>query len=109
MANAYKESLFGTNNIHSVQALIAQEEAHQKEIEANRASYQTKLKLYALLAGLLILLLIAFILYRNTMQKQKANKVLGENIGRTKIDAKTQLIQSEKMALAWRAYGRNCP
>ncbi len=97
MANAYKENLFGTNNIHAVQALIAQEEAHQKEIEANRASYQTKLKLYALLAGLLILLLIALILYRNNLQKQKANKVLEKTLAELK-STQTQLIQSEKMA-----------
>jgi len=97
MANAYKESLFGTNNIHSVQALVAQEEAHQKEIEANRASYQTKLKLLALLAGLGILLLIALILYRNNLQKQKANKVLEKTLAELK-STQTQLIQSEKMA-----------
>ncbi len=97
MANAYKESLFGTNNIHSIQALVAQEEAHQKEIEANRISYQTKLKLYALLAGLGILLIIALILYRNNLQKQKANKVLEKTLVKLK-STQTQLVHSEKMA-----------
>jgi len=96
-ANAYKELLFGTNNIYTVQALVSQQEEHQKEIEANRISYQNRLKLYALLAGLGILLLVALILYRNNLQKQKANKLLESTLSNLKT-TQTQLIQSEKMA-----------
>jgi two-component system NtrC family sensor kinase len=97
IADFYKESLFGANNINAVQALVAQEEEHQKEIEANRVSYQNRLKLYALIAGLGILLLVALILFRNNRQKQKANKVLENTLSDLK-STKTQLIQSEKMA-----------
>ncbi len=97
IANAYKEQLFGTNNIYAVQTLVAQEDKHQKEIEANRVSYQNKLRLYALLAGLGIVVLIALILYRNNLQKHKANKVLKKTLADLK-SAQTQLIQSEKMA-----------
>jgi len=97
LANTYKERLFGTNNIYSVQALVKQYEEHQKEIEVNRVSYQNKLKLYALLAGLGLLLLIALIQYQNNRQKKKANKVLENTLANLK-STQTQLIQSEKMA-----------
>ena len=60
-------------------------------------AYQTQLKQYIFLAGLGILLLIAFILYRNNKQKQKANKVLESTLTNLK-STQAQLIQSEKMA-----------
>ncbi len=72
IADSYKDSLFGTNNIQAIQTLVAQEEQHQKEIEAAQINYRNKLKQYTLFAGLGILLLIALILYRNNRQKQKA-------------------------------------
>ncbi|HJP64124.1 MAG TPA: ATP-binding protein [Mucilaginibacter sp.] len=111
IANSYKESLFGTNNIYAVQALAAQEEAYQKELEANRISFQNKLKLYSLLLGLGIVLLVAMILYRNNRQKQKANYLLSEqkeeiavqrdNLSQALLELKNtqaQLVQREKMA-----------
>ncbi|HVS92624.1 MAG TPA: ATP-binding protein [Mucilaginibacter sp.] len=97
IANVYKESLFGANNINAVQTLVAQEEEHQKEIETNRVNYQNRLKLYALIAGFGILFLVALILYRNNRQKQKANKVLVSTLDDLKA-TQTQLLQREKMA-----------
>lgn len=111
IANSYNENLFGTNNIYAVQALAAQEEAYQKEIEYNRISFQNKLKLYSLFLGLGIVLLIALILYRNNRQKQKANYLLSEqkeeiamqrdNLSQALRELKNtqaQLVQREKMA-----------
>jgi len=97
LASIYKDSLFGAGNIQAIQALVTQNEQHQKEIEASRARYQNNLKLYALFAGLGILILVASILYRNNSQKQKANKVL-ENTLATLRSTQAQLIQQEKMA-----------
>jgi tetratricopeptide (TPR) repeat protein len=97
IAGTYKDSLFGAGNIQAIQTLVAQEEAHQKEIEADRITYQNKLKQYALVAGLGILLLVAFILFRNNRQKQRANKILETTLSDLK-STQSQLIQSEKMA-----------
>src|SRR6185369_7313304 len=76
----------------------------QKEIKTAEVAYQNQLKQYALIAGLAILLLVAFFLYRNN-QKQKKAKLLLQNknevIEKTLSHLKTtqaQLIQSEKMA-----------
>jgi C4-dicarboxylate-specific signal transduction histidine kinase len=97
IANTYKDSLFGTGNIQTIQALVDKEEEHQKEIEAAKTKYQDQLKQYAFIAGLGILLLIASILYRNNRQKQKANKILEGTLTNLKA-TQSQLIQSEKMA-----------
>ncbi len=97
MATAVKDSLFGAGNVQAIQAMVAKEEARQKEIELAKTMYQNKLKQYGLLGGLSVVCIIAFILYNNNRQKQKANKVLQTTLDNLKA-AQAQLIQSEKMA-----------
>ena len=104
IADAYKDSLFGTGNLQAVQTLVAHEEQRQKEIEATKIEYQNKFKQYALMAGLAMLLLIAFSLYRNNRKEKNAKNLLQQKnnvIEQTLTDLKStqsQLIQSEKMA-----------
>ena len=71
IADAYKDSLFGAGNMQAVQALVAHEEERQKEIEAAKIAYQNQLKQYALLAGLVMLLVIAFFFIAITGKKRK--------------------------------------
>jgi two-component system, NtrC family, sensor kinase len=104
IANVYKDSVFGPGSLQAIQTLVTQQEEHQKEIDAAKKTYQTKLTQYGLLAGLVMFLVIAFILYRNNRRKQKANVLLlqqKEEIQSTLSQLKatqSQLIQSEKMA-----------
>ncbi|MEO6405043.1 MAG: ATP-binding protein [Ferruginibacter sp.] len=104
IADAYKDSLFGTGNLQAVQTLVAHEEQRQKEIEATKIEYQNKFKQYALMAGLAMLLLIAFFLYRSNRKEKNAKNLLQQKnkvIEQTLINLKStqsQLIQSEKMA-----------
>ena len=104
IADAYKDSLFGAGNIEAVQTLVAREEDRQKEIKAAKIAYQSQLKEYGLIAGVIILLLIAFFLYRNNRREKSAKQVLqnkNELIEQTLSNLKStqaQLIQSEKMA-----------
>jgi len=104
IAAAAKDSLFGVNNIQAIQNLVAGEEAKQKALEDARISYRNRIRLYGLATGLAALLIIAFILYRNNRQKQKANIVLQQQKRRIETtleelkSTQSQLIQSEKMA-----------
>jgi two-component system NtrC family sensor kinase len=104
IANNYKDSIFGAGNIEAVQTLVAREEERQKEIKTAEVAYRNQLKQYALIAGLAILLLTAFFLYRNNRKEKKAKLVLqnkNEVIEKTLSHLKTtqaQLIHSEKMA-----------
>jgi signal transduction histidine kinase len=70
---------------------------HKQQIEAAKTAYKNKVTQYALIAGLAVFLLVAFILYRNNKQKQKANKVLETTLVNLKT-TQAQLIHSEKMA-----------
>jgi two-component system, NtrC family, sensor kinase len=97
IAAAAKDSLFGAGNIKTIQTLVSKEEVRQKEIELAKTAYQNKLKQYGLLGGLGVFSIVAFILYRNNRQKQKANKILESTLSNLK-STQSQLIQSEKMA-----------
>ncbi len=47
--------------------------------------YQNKIRTYSMLAGLLVVLFIALILYRNNKQKHKANKVLETTLSNLRV------------------------
>ena len=74
-------------------------DVHQKEQEiiATKKEYQNRLQKYLLLVGLGVFSIIAFILFRNNRQKQKANKVLESTLSDLR-STQSLLIQSEKMA-----------
>ncbi|MDH5249700.1 MAG: ATP-binding protein [Cyclobacteriaceae bacterium] len=68
-----------------------------QELEIDNEKTKSRIRVYSLLAGLTIIFLIAFLLYRNNRQKQRANKVLEATLSNLK-STQSQLIQSEKMA-----------
>ncbi len=84
-------------NLANFQKLTLSEQLRLRDIENEKAAYQSRIRTYALLAGLVIFLLIGLILYRNNRQKRKANKVLQTALTNLK-STQSQLIQSEKMA-----------
>jgi signal transduction histidine kinase len=97
-AIAFKDSLYNQGRAIAIENLTAfDEQERQYEIETAKTSYQNQVKQYALLAGLGVFLLIAFILYWNNVQKQKTNKLLESTLGNLR-STQSQLIQSEKMA-----------
>ena len=110
LAAIQKTNNFG--NLNAIQNLAAfDEEERQYKLDITQAAYQNRVRQYALLAGLGVFLLIAFFLYRNNRQKQKANALLRhqkEEISTQKLivektlselkSTQSQLIQSEKMA-----------
>jgi signal transduction histidine kinase len=73
------------------------EQERQRELAEAKSAYRNQIKQYSLLAGLGVILLIAFILYRSNQRKQKANKVLETTLTRLK-STQALLVQSEKMA-----------
>jgi signal transduction histidine kinase len=104
VASAAENGLFGVNNIQTIQNFLAREEAKQKELDDAKIAYRNRLKLFGLLTGLAVLLIIAFILYRNNRHKQIVNKHLEqqkESLQTALSELKStqsQLIQSGKMA-----------
>jgi signal transduction histidine kinase len=97
----YKDSL---KELNTREGIVLMEIQKQKELQdatfreqQNRIAYENNVRLYALVIGVAFLLLVAFILYRNNLQKKKTNKVLEATLADLK-STQAQLIQSEKMA-----------
>jgi signal transduction histidine kinase len=84
-------------NLADFQKLSLSEAMRLEQLENERIQTQAKIRTYGMLAGLAILSIIGFILYRNNRQKQKANKVLESALTNLK-STQAQLIQAEKMA-----------
>ena len=105
---AVKDSLFSEEKIKQLQNLSFNEQMRQQElqqtIQQTQLKYRTRLNIYILLAGLLILLIVALGLWRRNIFKQKSFALLQkqkEQIQSTLTQLKStqaQLIQSEKMA-----------
>ncbi len=92
-----KDSIFSRDKDRAVQHIGFNEKLKQQAIIAAQAKYKSRLQLYVSIAGLLVLLLIIGILWRNTLEKQKAKLKIEKAYTELK-QAQTQLIQSEKMA-----------
>jgi signal transduction histidine kinase len=106
-----KDSLFSLQKIMDFQNISFSKQLHEQELDAQKKQDETKVKIYALIAGLVSFLIIASFLYRNNRIKQRSYKLLQkqkEEIDYQKsiIEAaleelkstQAQLIQREKMA-----------
>ena len=98
------DDLYGAKRVQDLQKTLAEEQHRQQQIQEEQFEKESRLKQYGFIAGLVIILMIAFILYRNNLQKKKANILLHhqkEKVETTLSELKStqkQLIQSEKMA-----------
>jgi len=108
---AMKDSLFSREKVKQIENLSFNEQIRQQEILAEQEQLRNKIKIFALLTGLFIVLLVAFMLWRNNQHKQKAYALLKKqkqetDIQKTKAEktleelrsTQSQLIQAEKMA-----------
>ena len=106
-----KDSLFSREKTWAIQNLSYKEKEKQAEIEASELKFKNRLRIYILLGGVLTLLIIAGILFKNNRNRQKAFALLQKqkqetDIQKTKAEqaltelksTQSQLIQSEKMA-----------
>jgi signal transduction histidine kinase len=104
IAVAAKDSLHSSEKVMSVKSVAFKEQERQNEIQRKQMAYRSNVKIYASLAGLVVLIFIASLLFRNNRNQRKANALLQQQkneIARTLSDLRTtqtQLIQSEKMA-----------
>jgi signal transduction histidine kinase len=99
-----KDSLFNSKNAQEFQNIDFEAQQRQQQIEAAQQAYRVKFRMYALITGLTIFLFIAVVLWRNSLQRKKANILLSKQkneLETTLATLKTtqnQLVQSEKMA-----------
>jgi two-component system NtrC family sensor kinase len=108
ITTAAKDSLYSQDKIKQLLSLDFDEKERQQELQVAQKEAQkeaeNRLRTYILSGGLGVLLLLALIFWRNSRQRQKANKLLHrqkEDIENAMAQLKltqNQLIQSEKMA-----------
>ncbi|MGZ3945317.1 MAG: ATP-binding protein [Mucilaginibacter sp.] len=104
LATAAKDSIYSQDRVKQLLTLDFEEKQHQQEIASAQEQYRDKVRMYALIAGLVVLLLVAIIFWRNSNQRKKANQLLQkqkEEIQTTLGELRTtqnQLVQSAKMA-----------
>jgi signal transduction histidine kinase len=91
------DSVFNAKQAQQFQNIDFDAMQRKQQVEAAKTAFKNKVTQYGLITGLGVFLLIAFILYRNNRQKQKANKVLETTLANLKT-TQAQLIHSEKMA-----------
>ena len=92
-----KDLLYTAQKAKDIQTINFREQIRQQEIEQDKIQMQNKIRTYAMLTGLVFILIVAFILFRYARQKQKANAVLEATLSNLK-STQSQLIQAEKMA-----------
>ena len=84
-------------NLLAFQDVVVEEQVKLEKLEKEKIQTKNKIRIYSLIAGLVILTLIGLILYRNNKKEKKAKIVLEKTLKELK-SAQSQLIQSEKMA-----------
>ncbi len=108
LAVSLKDTLYNADKIVQFQTLTFNEASRKQQLELQvrqaQEQFNTKIKMYGLVTGFIVVLVISFILLKNNKQKQKANHLL--LLQKKKVEAtlselkstQAQLIQSEKMA-----------
>ena len=91
---AAKDSLFSQQKANQVQSMTYDENIRQQQVEDARQQERASLKEDGFIAGLAALLIVAFILYRNNRQKQKANLLLQKQ--KKEIDGKAHELSIQK-------------
>jgi len=94
---AAKDSVFNQSKVKEFEKFVFDEEKRKQDMQQEQEKYKDRIKMYVLLTAMIVLLLIASILWRNNMQKQRAKARIEKAYAQLKA-TQNQLIQSEKMA-----------
>jgi len=96
-----KDSIEAENNRSQLQSIAFEQKMQEKEktdaVEKAKEALRNQVIFFSLIAALLVFGVIAFILYKNNFQKQRAKTKI-ENAYAELKSTQAQLIQQEKMA-----------
>jgi two-component system NtrC family sensor kinase len=102
--DSVNEAMYGARKVQELQKTLADEQRRQQIARQFMLEREARFKLYGFVGGLLIMMVVAFGLYRNILQRKKVNGILRiqkEMVETTLSDLRTtqaQLVQAEKMA-----------
>ncbi len=111
MATAAKDSIYSQDRVKQLLSLDFEEKQRQQEIAAAQKEYRASARMYALIAGMAVLVVLAFIFWRANKARTKAYNLLHKqkdeiDFQKAKVEhtlaelksTQTQLVQSAKMA-----------
>jgi len=111
ITTAAKDSIFSQDQVKQLLSMDFDEKQRQRDIEAAQAQERDAIRMYILIAGMVVLLVLAFIFWRANKARTKAYNLLHKqkdeiDFQKAKVEhtlaelrsTQTQLIQSEKMA-----------
>jgi len=99
-----REKVMNQNKRQQFQLLAFEEQQRQEKINIAHQQYKVKVRTLVLIGGLVVMLVLLSLLYRNNRSKQRSNKQLlkkTKELQKTMQDLRetqSQLVQSEKMA-----------
>jgi signal transduction histidine kinase len=96
-SNYLRDSMYSNEKDRQLQNITFNERLKQQQIEAEQARFKSRAQLYTMGAGLFVVLLVALLLWRNNLHKQKSKLEIEKAYNELKA-TQAQLIQSEKMA-----------
>lgn len=97
---AAKDSLFSKEKVRQMQDIAFKEQLRQKELITEREQFRNRLKVYALLLALVVFSVIAYLLWRNNQQRQKAFSQLQKQKEETDLQkAKAEQALDEPRAM----------
>jgi len=94
---AMKDTLFGQEKVMRLQNVNYTERQRAQQAAADRQTLRAHYRLYALLGGLVMLLIFILLLARSYRQQRQANTALQASLAELKT-TQDQLVQREKMA-----------
>lgn len=104
IANAARESISGSANVLSAKAIELEQQERESEMKLAEINMRNRFRIFAAVAILIPVVLIALLVYRNYRKAQKANTMLQQQKNEISQalthlrQTQAQLIQSEKMA-----------
>ena len=99
-----QDSTFSAQKLLNFQQVYFDDQARKKKMEEAKKNYQNKLRVYTLIAALVILIIATVFLMRNIKMRKKTNAQLQQQKKELELSlaqlksTQSQLIQSEKMA-----------
>jgi len=78
LAMVYKDSVFNDRlkNLAEFQSLTLSQQKELQDLKNEKIEIQNKIRLYTLIAALVVFMIIALLLYRNNRNRKKANQLL---------------------------------
>jgi|GEM_PF-754237 len=99
LAMQAKDQLFNVQKRRDAQKLLFNERFREQQLVTQEREARSRMKIYALLGGLLAFLVILGLLWRNNRQKQKSQNELRQKNRELEIEAVLEKVRSRSLAM----------